>query len=223
MQATVVLVATAYKVGGLQMVVLAVATTAFAQMDQLKGSSLWLMSSVTASRDSAPSGSGEFRQSLGAGLNKWFSKSWMFSASLWSMATEARQAATAEVEGHIGGTWRHKFNQAWYVHAGTTIEFASDSRYPYLNQRVEIGRKLRFNNHPTAPFLSWEATYRTDGGYADALRLGVGFRIRVRSQIEIIPMYSRRNGMNGASLMLRYDFPSPRRSFSSNQERQMSP
>ena len=217
MQARVVLVATAYKFGGLQMVILAVATTAFAQMDQLKGSSIWIMSSVTASRDSAPTRSGEFRQSLGAGLNKWFSKSWMFSASLWTMATETRQAATAEVEGHIGGTWRHKFNQAWYLHAGTTIEFASDSRYPYLNQRVEIGRKLRFNNHPTAPFLSCEAAYRTDGGYADSLRLGVGFRIRVRSQIEIIPMYSRRNGMNGATLMLRYDFRSPRRSFLQNQ------
>ena len=176
---------------------------------------IWLASSVNGSHDSTLLSGELFREALGVGLSKSLSHSWLFSPSVWYEAIETRQAAATSIESHFTVAWHHRFNTAWYLHAAPALELASDSPYPYLKPRVEIGRKL-FNNQGATPFVSWEAAYRADGGYLDAFRVRAGFRILSRSGLEIVPMYDRRRGMqgtgtmNGATLVLLYVIPRTR-------------
>ena len=148
-----------------------------------------------------------FRESVGAGLSRPLSHSWSLSPSLWYYAKETPQAATADIEGHLTLAWHRSLEAHSYVYSGTTIELASNMPYPLLLLRAEIGGQSVFRRQVITPFISWEGAYRTDGEYTDKLRVRAGARFRVWVRLEIVPMFSRRERVNGAALLFVYDVP----------------
>src|SRR5215472_10975157 len=62
---------------------------------------IWLASFLNGSPGSTEKSGAVFRESLGLGIGKPLSRSWLFSPSLWWVARETSRATRSDIEGHV--------------------------------------------------------------------------------------------------------------------------